>query len=163
MEHPRPVASPLPGGDPQHSLSASLAKQLTEVGFLAISRRRLADARVIFHALRRFRPDQDFPVIGLALIALTEQALPQAIALLREQIPRVADDRHLQAFLALALLLVGRRTDSQQLLRQHAPRPADPALQAFWLTLGEHLQHATSPASVDWTRLSLPDWKEQTP
>lgn len=140
----------------------ALARLLSEIGFAAIFRGQLADARIIFTTLRTFRPDQDFPTIGLALIAIAESAPNEAIALLQEQIPRVPDTRNLHAFLSLALLFAGRREDSRLLLRQHAAQPAEPVLQRFWQVIEDRLQHDTSPASVDWMRPYLHDKTERT-
>ncbi len=157
------TSPPLPPPPCSGSVTPTLVKLLAEIGFLAISQGQLADARIIFTTLRAFRPDQDFPAIGMALIAIAENAPHNAITLLQEQIPRVPDSRNLHAFLGLALLFAGRHDDSRRLLRQHAALPDEPALQALWTAIDRKLQQVTSPASVDWTRFPTHDKMEHNP
>ncbi|MCY1516877.1 hypothetical protein D9M68_515360 [compost metagenome] len=98
-------------------LLADDARLLSEVGFLAAGAGDAARAETIFSALRRLRPGQAYPVIGLSVAWLNAGRAPDAVRLLESAVPADPAERPLlDAWRGFALQLAGRNRESARLL-----------------------------------------------
>jgi predicted Zn-dependent protease len=138
----------------QVALAGNVAGALTEVGFAAIFNRQLAEAQTIFTALRSFRPDCDFPIMGLALIAVQSGQMQGAVNLIQEGLVKFPESANLKSLFVLALMLSGRRKESSDLLQSVASTVKEPLILAFCQALRDEMARRTSPAACDWKRAS---------
>jgi predicted Zn-dependent protease len=98
-------------------LLADDARLLAEVGFLAAGAGDAARAETIFSALRRLRPGQAYPAIGLAVAWLNAGRAPDAVRLLESAVLADSAERPLlDAWRGFALQLAGRSQESARLL-----------------------------------------------
>ncbi|MGY6268547.1 tetratricopeptide repeat protein [Achromobacter denitrificans] len=98
-------------------LLADDARLLSEVGFVAAGAGDAARAETIFSALRRLRPGQAYPLIGLAVAWMNSGRAPDAVRLLEGAVLADPADRPLlDAWRGFALQLAGRSQESARLL-----------------------------------------------
>lgn len=112
--------------DKRTGLTPEAAQLLTEVGFLAVQRNRFPDAEKIFSTLQSFRPGADFPVIGLALTAMSQGRNEEAITGLLTALVDRPESEDLKVFLSLALMLGQRSWESQDVAGQLIANGEDP-------------------------------------
>jgi hypothetical protein len=84
-------------------LSPELARSLAEVGFLAIDQRDWPRAHQIFSVLKEFRPESEFPYVGLALIELLQSRREAAAEEAKRGLARVPESRALIELLDIVL------------------------------------------------------------
>lgn len=103
------------GASPTHAvpLGAALVlapdeiRLLTEVGYLAAAQGDVPRARTIFTALRSWRPERAFPLIGLALAYMNAGRHAEAVRLLEDVSLQPPESLQLQVWRGLALWLDG--------------------------------------------------------
>jgi tetratricopeptide (TPR) repeat protein len=104
---------------------------LTQVGFLAGATRKLKDARTIFSALERLRPDASAPYVGMALALLNRREYDEAVRTLDRALQVFDDDSQvaeIHAVRALALHLAGRGAECTRAASAAAGHPLAAAL-----------------------------------
>ena len=92
---------------------------LTEAGFIAAGRGDVQRAECIFSALLRVRPERSFAHVGWCSALLNVGRTAEAVQALERARPQLApgeDADTVGAFLALALQLDGRSSESQRVL-----------------------------------------------
>lgn len=89
-------------------LNKEMIKLLYEIGVTGIWLNEIADARVIFDGLKALRPQNELPVLGLALIAFAEGNLDKSIEMIVKE-ALVINPRNdiVKAYLALAIQAKG--------------------------------------------------------
>lgn len=96
------------------TLDTQAARLLAEIGFLGISRGLAEPSEVVFMALRRVRPDDEAPAIGLAMVALAQGAPDRAVAALRH----ARQSEAVLAFRSMAHAQIGEREIAEDLLAE---------------------------------------------
>ncbi|MES2772089.1 MAG: hypothetical protein V4623_08980 [Pseudomonadota bacterium] len=131
-------------------LTAETAQLLADIGFLAVRRNRLNAAVLIFDALRRFRPNADYPVIGLALAAMSRGANDAALTLLDTALAERPESSELLAFRGLALFLSEQREQSREVCVDVLKKQADAQVVNLANTLCEEIDRGVSPLHPGW-------------
>ncbi|MCB9942288.1 MAG: hypothetical protein H6851_01515 [Geminicoccaceae bacterium] len=94
---------------------------LTQIGYSAVIRGLIEESRPIFEALKICAPNNAAAAIGLALGALIQGDLDQAIAILkRDGISKPKSGNEAKAVLMIALQLAGRQNEADILKRDMA-------------------------------------------
>ena len=102
--------------EPDSFLDAAAARLLVEVGFLALSAGRDAEAETIFAGVSAARPGQEAGPIGLALVHLQRGHLDAAERTLRALPPTDS----VQTFLGLTIARTGDRARARDILSEVA-------------------------------------------
>lgn len=131
-------------------LTAETAQLLADIGFLAIRRNRLNAAVLIFEALKRFRPTADYPIIGLALAAMSRGANDTALELLGTALRERPDSGELLAFRSLALYLSQRHMQSREIAVELLEEHSDPQIVKLAATLRDEIDRGLSPLHPQW-------------
>ncbi|HAO34173.1 MAG TPA: hypothetical protein PLP22_11860 [Candidatus Competibacter sp.] len=101
-------------------------KQLTAIGFLAADHGLNTEGEAIFHGLSAFRPDSEYPLIGLALTQIGAGRHDAALSTLNERALRVNPaSATAKCFVGLALKLAGRVQESERWLQEVAATADD--------------------------------------
>ncbi|MEJ5301187.1 MAG: HrpB1 family type III secretion system apparatus protein [Thermodesulforhabdaceae bacterium] len=96
-----------------------LVKILMELGMMASGYHWKDDAEKIFTGLRVMRPQAEEPFIGLALMWMMAGSNDEAVQILKnEALSRHPESEVVKAYLALALKLSGRTSESEQVARE---------------------------------------------
>ncbi len=126
---------------------------LTQVGFIAAGQADVIRAERIFGALARLRPARAFAPVGRAMALLNAGRAPEAVQALQQARPGMQageDADTLAAFLALALQLDGRSSESRRtlhfLLETAAPGADNDGLRLARRMLGEPSSPSTALA-----------------
>ena len=105
--------------DPTSLLSAADMKLMAQIGFMACNARHGAAAFEIFEGMRELRPDQSWPLIGLAMANMSTGKPEEAVRLLRDQaLPAHPGDEELIVFLGIALRAARRAAESVKVLKE---------------------------------------------
>lgn len=131
-------------------LTAETAQLLADIGFLAIRRNRLNAAVLIFEALKRFRPNSDYPVIGLALAAMSRGANDTALEIIGNALRSRPDSGDLLAFRSLALYLSQRHVQSREIAVDLIEEQTDPQIIKLASTLRDEIDRGLSPLHPQW-------------
>jgi tetratricopeptide (TPR) repeat protein len=100
----------------EEQASIALPKLLIMSGFIAVSLNFLDAAEMIFEALKKFRPENEYPFIGLAYVHLNKGAYALAIEMLRDQALKINPQSDLaRAFLALSYTFSKKYEEMKQL------------------------------------------------
>jgi hypothetical protein len=101
---------------------------LLEVGLLAGGYGWMKEAEVIFEGLRAVRPENESPLIGLAIAKMNNNQAEESIRILETEALNTNPESDLaRAFLGLALKLAGRVEQSRLLSEQVVGRNRDQA------------------------------------
>ena len=93
-----------------------LPKLMIMSGFIAITLNMSDTALIIFEALKKFRPQSEYPLIGIAYAHLSKGAYEEAIETLRDQALKINPRSDLsRAFLALSYTFSKKREEMKQL------------------------------------------------
>ena len=94
----------------------ALPKLMIMSGFIAITLNMADTALIIFEALKKFRPQSEYPLIGIAYAHLSKGAYEEAIETLRDQALKINPRSDLaRAFLALSYTYSKKREEMKQL------------------------------------------------
>ena len=110
-------------------LSADEARLLLNIALMAVGRNRFNSAAKIFAALERFRPDSPELAVSKAIALLSALKYAECLDFLEgEALRRFPDSPMLQAFRGMALIRLGRVSDSREVLEKVCEMKAiDPA------------------------------------
>ncbi len=133
-------------------LTAEQARLLAEVGFLAIRRNRVAEARRIFAAVAAFRPLADTVLLGEALLLMTEGRHPEAARLLGDGLAQRLRDEGVHCVHALALMMSGDVVGCIKVL-DALPPGRDPCARRLAGEIERELRRRAGPLNVGWNRL----------
>lgn len=136
------------------TLTPELARHLMACGLMALERKRFAQARIIFLTLREFRPRRDYPLIGLALLALYENKKMSAVMILREGLKLLPGSVHLRMFLGMALLQNGQLSECATLLSDGERSIVTEPQRAMLRAVQEELRRHAGPASLQWRQMT---------
>ena len=94
-------------------------KQLTAIGFLAVGQGLNAEGEAIFNGLKVYRPDSEYPLIGLALNHIGARQYDAALSILTGQALKINPASAVaKCFVGLALKLAGRAPESERWLKE---------------------------------------------
>ena len=110
-------------------LSADEARLLLNIALMAVGRNRFNSAARILAALERFRPDSPELAVSKAIALLSALKYAECLDYLeKEALRRFPDNPMLLAFKGMALIRLGRISDSHEVLGKVCERKeADPA------------------------------------
>ena len=100
-------------------VSAETLRLLADIGFMATSGGLSPQARAIFDAVGKSRPDSVLPHIGNALNLMNLNKHTEALEMLEKKaLTLEPDNSTVQAFIGMALMLLGRNSESEQCLNK---------------------------------------------
>lgn len=101
-------------------------KQLTAIGFLAVGQGLNAEGEAIFNGLKVYRPDSEYPLIGLALNHIGSRRHDAALSILTGQALKINPASAIaKCFVGLTLRLAGRAQESRRWLKEVAATADD--------------------------------------
>jgi predicted Zn-dependent protease len=109
-------------------VSSDLVQLLMEVGYVATGRGLQSRAKAIFNGLIAARPNNELPLIGLAVNELNFGNVGEAAKILVERALVVNPNSEMaKCFLAIAVKALGHEQESKELLQQVLDNCSDPA------------------------------------
>ena len=129
-------------------VSAETLRLLADIGFMATSGGLSPQAKSLFQAVELARPDSVLPHIGTALNYMNMSKHQEALDILEEKALKLEpENATVKAFIGMALMMLGRSSDSERCLTPIAS--SDDVLAATLATnlLTELRQHANKKSS----------------
>ncbi len=129
-------------------VSADTLRLLADIGFMATSSGYSPQAKALFHAIELTRPDSVLPHIGMALNCMNLNKHQEALDILEKKALKLEpDNATVQAFMGMALMMLGRSSESERCLS--ALTDSDDTLAATLASnlLAELKEHANKKAA----------------
>ena len=129
-------------------VSAETLRLLADIGFMATSGGFSPQAANLFKAVELARPDSVLPHIGFALNHMNMNRHQEALEILEKKALKLEpDNATVKAFIGMALMMLGRNSESERTLNQITA--SDDVLAATLATnlLTELQQHADKKSS----------------
>jgi len=99
-------------------VSVETLRLISDIGFMATSNGLSTQAKSIFDAVELLRPDSVLPDIGKALNYLNLNQFQNALDVLEKKaLKKEPDDPTVNAFIGMALMLMGRNNESEGFLK----------------------------------------------
>ena len=108
-------------------ISAEILRKLADIGFMATSGGFSRQAQNIFSAIELSRKDNVVPYIGMAINMMNMRKTQDALEILEKKaLPLEPDNQVLHAFKGMALMLLGRSSESEKCLNNILSSNPDP-------------------------------------
>ena len=129
-------------------VSADTLRLLADIGFMATSSGFSPQAKSLFNAIELNRPDSVLPYIGHALNCMNMNKNQEALDILEKKALKIEPDNPtVQAFMGMALMLLGRSSESERCLEGIVDSEDTLASGLANNLLSELKQHANKKAS----------------
>ena len=100
-------------------ITTETLKIIADIGFMATSCGMSGSSNKIFHGISKARPDSVLPHIGQALNLMNTGNPQQALETLEKKAALLEPQNQIvQAFLGMALMMLGRNTECEQCLQK---------------------------------------------
>lgn len=107
-------------------INAEILRKLADIGFMATSGGFFRQAESIFKAIELNRKDNILPHMGMALNLMNMEKGQEALDILEKKALKIEPDNHvLHAFKAMALMLLGRNSESENCLNNIMTKSTD--------------------------------------
>ena len=107
-------------------ISAEILRKLADIGFMATSGGFFRQAESIFKAIELNKKNNVLPYMGMALNLMNMEKGQEALDILEKKALKIEPDNHvLQAFKAMALMLLGRNSESETCLNGIVAKSTD--------------------------------------